>query len=204
MGKISEWLIPPGGWYFQEGAFKIEGQTFSDLVVNLRTHRKSNGKPEGDPVREIHDQISSRWPEGTIDKVNGTHVSTPIQRAQNFFLTLKNFILEGGAFVDQNTANIRSQICATCHNNVPGSEARPVSGSCRGCGKLMQSIEESAIAASRRFVVGDRRTDHDELLKSCGICGCDNRVAIWFPLNAFRIDETNRNAYPTFCWKKGG
>lgn len=122
-------------------------------------------------------------------------MSTFLERIRNFAESLKNYVNTGGQLVDQNTANIRAEICAACHNNVSDKEART---GC--CGKGL--IEGAAILAIRKTIVGNRVTTSHAKLGSCQICGCVNSLAVWFPSNPLGVSEENSNAYPSFCWKK--
>lgn len=122
-------------------------------------------------------------------------MSTFLERVKNFASSLTNYVNTGGKLVDQNTANIRAEICASCHNNIKDTEARK---SC--CGKGL--IEGAAILAIRKGIVGDRVTTSHAKLGSCNICGCVNNLQVWFPSNPLGVNEDNKNAYPSFCWKK--
>lgn len=122
-------------------------------------------------------------------------MSTFLERIRSFASTLTNYVNTGGKLVDQNTANIRAEICAACHNNVPDTEAR------KGCcGKGL--VEGAAILAIRTAIVGNRTTTSHSKLGSCAICGCVNNLQVWFPSNPLGMNEENANAYPSFCWKK--
>lgn len=122
-------------------------------------------------------------------------MSTFLERVKSFASSLTNYVQTGGQLVDQNTANIRAEICAACHNNKPDAEARK---SC--CGKGL--VEGAAILAIRTTIVGSRTTTSHSKLGSCGICGCVNNLQVWFPSNPLGMNEENANAYPSFCWKK--
>lgn len=122
-------------------------------------------------------------------------MSTFLERIRNFASSLTNYVQTGGQLVDQNTANIRAEICASCTNNKPDTEVRK---SC--CGKGL--IEGAAIMAVRKGIVGDRVTTSHSKLGSCSICGCTNNLAVWFPSNPLGVSEENKNAWPSYCWKK--
>lgn len=122
-------------------------------------------------------------------------MSTFLERARSFAATLVNYVSTGGRLVDQNTANIRAETCASCHANVPDKEART---GC--CGKGL--VESAAILAMRKGIVGDRVTTSHSKLGSCSVCGCVNNLQVWFPSNPLGVNDENKNAYPSFCWKK--
>lgn len=107
---------------------------------------------------------------------------------------MSSWLAGGRQLVDQNTANLRAEICKPCHNNLPTSEVR---GGCSSCRKG----ETYVIQMTRQVVIQGRSTSFDGALKACAICGCDARTMIWFPNQALlKIEDAN--AYPSFCWKK--
>lgn len=115
---------------------------------------------------------------------------------QSFVQFLLNWYLKGAKLVDQNTANLRASICATCHNNLPTKEIKK--GGCSSCNKMGGIVLNSI----RSKIIGGSRTTNDPKLLACGICGCDNRISVWIP-NQVLVDSMHDvNAYPTFCWKK--
>lgn len=121
--------------------------------------------------------------------------------AVTFFHTVKsftqflwNFKLGGSHLVDQNTANLRGEICVGCHNNIPSKEVRKGCSTCNKMGgRVLNSIRDSIISGNRTSVDGK--------LLTCGICGCDNRISVWIP-NDVLLSVEDSNAYPSFCWKK--
>ena len=127
-------------------------------------------------------------------------MSTPLERALAFLQSLKNFLLTGGSLVDQNSSNIRADICAKCHANVACETARPAKKSiCASCSKF---VENAAVRLAKAAILQGRQTPSNHLLKCCGICGCDNQLSVWFPTVPLGVNEENKNAFPTFCWKK--
>lgn len=107
---------------------------------------------------------------------------------------LWNWKLSGSQLVDQNTANIRAQICKTCHNNKSGGDVR---GGCGVCNKM----GNQALDSIRDDIINGNRTTSDGSLMTCAICGCDLRISVWIPNNVL-LSVEDANAYPDFCWKK--
>lgn len=121
--------------------------------------------------------------------------------AITFFNTVKHFaqfaakhLANGGKLVDQNTANMRSDICLRCHNNKPSNEVRK---DCSTCQKLGTNFLDSI----RSKIIGSKKTVNDRAILTCAICGCDIKMMVWMP-NATLISKEDANAYPEFCWKK--
>lgn len=115
---------------------------------------------------------------------------------KSFTQFLWNFKLSGSPLVDQNTANIRAQVCVDCHNNTASADV-PAGRSCRICGKS----GNKALDLLREPIIGKNKTPLDGRLMSCGICGCDLKLSVWIP-NRILLSQEDANAYPSFCWKK--
>ena len=114
---------------------------------------------------------------------------------QSFVQAGMNFILSGGRLVDQNTANLRAEICSGCHNNLPTAEIRK--SGCSTC----QKMGDFAIDQVRSTVIKTKKTTFDSSLLACGLCGCDLKISVWIP-NQTLLKLEDANAYPSFCWKK--
>lgn len=114
---------------------------------------------------------------------------------KSFAQFLWNWKLQGSGLVDQNTANIRAETCAGCHNNLPSKDVRK--GGCRVCNKMGNKVLDSI----RDEIIAGNRTPADYKLLACGICGCDLRISVWIPSSAL-VTKEDANAYPSFCWKK--
>lgn len=119
---------------------------------------------------------------------------TFFQTLQSFSQFLLNYTLTGGGLVDQNTANIRASICASCHNNKNSGDIRKI---CSSCNKVAASV----VNKFRSAIIKDNKTTSDARLLACGICGCDNKMSVWIPNKAL-LGTADANAFPCFCWKK--
>lgn len=121
--------------------------------------------------------------------------------AITFFNTVKSFTqflwnwkLQGSPLVDQNTANLRAEICAGCHNN---KQSKDVRKGCSACNKMGNKVLDGI----RDSIISGHRTTFDGRLLACSICGCDNRISVWIP-NEVLLTVEDANAFPAFCWKK--
>lgn len=198
MSRISTQLVPPGGWRFSQDGVIFQEQDFQSLVNTVVAHRKSNGKPDGNPRQEIQDQICENHPDTCLDTMKLPPPTTVGQNVRSFATTVKNYLLSGGVLVDQNTANIRSECCAGCHNNVPSAEARRAPGGCSKCAKMVQT----GIDVIRNIALAGRKTSGDEKLMACRLCGCDLRIKVWVPVKYFDPECKELNKWPSFCWCK--
>lgn len=64
MSLKSKFLIPPGGWFYNQGFTMLESETYSDLVKRVTLHRENNHLPIGNVEHDIQQQICERWPVG--------------------------------------------------------------------------------------------------------------------------------------------
>lgn len=203
MSRISLDQVPPGGWSYEQDGFRFEEPTFAQLFHTVHSHREANGKPEGNPFQEIQDQICAKHTETCLDVKPSPVVPPPppttfLENLRSFAQAGKNFIMAGGALVDQNTANSQALICIPCHNNVPAGEARRAPGGCGKCGAAVQA----GIDSVRGIVLAGRKTPHDEKMQACLLCGCDLKLKVWFPVKYFDPDCSKCNQWPDFCWMK--
>ncbi len=191
MANISKWVIPPGGWVYYQGAVKLEEPTADALISAVHIHRRNNGLDIGNPEEDVLSQIESR-------KENPQFMTSPPESLWGKFKSmagsvLRSYTRDGGQLLDQNTANIRAMTCLGCHANQRSD------GDCKACGGF---VEDAAVTALRPLVVGNRSVTNGALLKSCGICGCDLKMIVWFPSKTLGNTPENINRFPTFCWQK--
>ena len=104
---------------------------------------------------------------------------------------LGKWVANGAPYVDQEVAEERAAICASCPNNVYNEF---------GCGNCTTKIQQIV-----SMIGGNRSTSLDDKLNSCSICSCNLKTAVHFPLDAQRdglseeIKEELRAA--EWCWK---
>lgn len=111
------------------------------------------------------------------------------------FLMMKRFYNSAikpylaGQLVDQEEANRRAAICATCPKNT-------------------DKLVEFCVSCSTRSLVGhinqfltSRHTPSDHLLKTCSTCGCDLKMKIHCPTESMDYPEL-REKWDANCWMK--
>jgi hypothetical protein len=182
---------PHMGWRHKEAhsgiEFPIEKGTmifdYGALVKMVMEHRKGTGGDldigwEG----RFQDELCQEHPEYPCK-----YIGDPSERrltlndVKQFLHTASKFIDSGSTFVDQETATKRALICSRCPLN------QEVAG-CIGCSRIMEAVDG--------FLLG-HHTPHDPELKSCGVCGCVNKVKVWMPDEAL----TKSDKYPEWCWQ---
>lgn len=187
---ISPDVVPHGGFYFMEGQVKLTGGSLPQLKQTVKEHRESNGKDIGDYEREVEEQICSRWPTGC----RGGKQSFS-KMVLKFTQVVSNMLKQGWNLEDQAEAERRASICADCPMNLPSKEARK--GICSGC----QKLSDAALKKLAPTLLQGRVTSHNDKLKTCAGCGCDNSIAIWIPLDVIKRTVETKTAYDPRCWK---
>lgn len=105
-----------------------------------------------------------------------------LEDVRRFGSTVKEWLAQGGKFVDKQEAERRAAICIKCHEN------RPI-GICWGCHDALRWIGER---------VGWPQTSVDSQLQGCAVCGCLLRLKTQMPLGV--IDNGTAN-FPSHCWQ---
>ena len=187
-----EGIIPPGGFVFDENGTRIEGHSYQSLAENLLRYRIDNRLPVGDPLKEIVERVCAQHPhfcsahtpplQGALPSLAG-HVAGWMSR---LYASLRASNIEH-AFVGQEEAQRRAEICAGCPNNVNWKT---------GCGSCASATENEGFT----FRAG-RRTVGEERLQGCHIVGQENRTAVWLK-SPPPVTPAEREAFPTHCWRK--
>jgi hypothetical protein len=202
--------VPARGWMARqpETGSVVKGLSFPQLLIEVRKYREANGLPvEPNIRRQVENQICETLPPDEADRkckflAEDDESNPPSLRAfrsqredlKNFALAVKG-VLESAAkgtdlHVSQERANARASTCAQCPYNLPIAN-------CWGCG---------ALGTLYREIAGSRRTDKDELLRSCDVCGCDNKTQVHYSKEVHRLVASKQGLmaerFPDWCWKK--
>jgi hypothetical protein len=112
---------PIGGHHFPEGAHVIKGKTFDEVVHGLTDYRITNGKPVGNPKREVLEYYDRNFPYMT-QKGEGPYVPDVredyIRYRSWVFSTWKN---PPKKTVTTKEATLRHEICDKCSERKPAS-----------------------------------------------------------------------------------
>lgn len=188
--------VPRGGvWKYKEpeSGVIIEGDSWLELVQNVKNHRAANGYII--PVTFISDVeagVCELFPAMCKDGSGKDIVPERITWAQvaQFTSIMIESLVKGWPKVDQKEADRRAGICATCPDNVKAE-------GCTGCNtkRIKQMVQAVAGSSSTKF---------DSNLESCRHCGCLNKAQIWFPLDILQkhMEKRVSELLPTGCWKK--
>jgi hypothetical protein len=193
---VDKQLIPPGEFRYQqpETGFKIQTRSWSQMLQQVHSHRVGNlgcDIQEGWQARLEHDYCLQNSLDGTQwcsdEKYYAPDESRPLHwfDIQRFLFSMIQWVAGGRKLVEQDEAERRAAICATCPKNVDLHVA------CPSCVKLDALIAETK---------GDRATSLDASLRNCEVCRCHNSTAVFFPLESM----SNKGlTFPDFCWKRG-
>lgn len=176
----------------------FEYQSFVNLYLN---HLRQNNIPVGIGwEEEMQDELCRQNPQwkGVCQDANPPKNHRISNGDVRNFLTSVGRMIEtevkgGDAFVSQEEANRRAEICVACEKN------RETINWCPNCpGSVVRSVKKF-----RDYFKGkspDLTTPLDDKLKACEICGCSNAVQIHCSTAVLSHVKT-REPYPSNCWK---
>jgi hypothetical protein len=185
------YLVPHTG-------IRVQENDILTLVRTVRQHLDVNGFQTAVITRE---EIEDAWCRELVIKHYDCCEEYPTPKIGERTITLSDVVrftrtmfknaVGGFKRVDQDEAERRADICVRC----------PMNFSIGGCGACSGS---GAAAAAIGSLIGDRKTSVDENLQSCKICGCFNKVQVWFPMEDLQagMEQNIRDLLPDNCWKK--
>ena len=199
---MSQMAVPPNGWGAVVNGIYFSGPTYAAYIAAIDLHIRHNALEWGDAVELGNNALCARWPEGCTSDNNTPLSSGLMEQAKRFFATL---IRAGDRRVTSEEAERRAAICAACHNNsdLPASKT-----GCQGCGQSTNIFTTPLRRFVDRLIAPLRQawsrnyTTQDNRLGTCGICGCDLKMSVWVPSDAFDYSDQEKNAFPSFCWRK--
>jgi len=171
---------------------KFNSRSYNNLVSKVWNHRLANaGLDVGSDWREKFDHdliiqnglMGTQWCETLEWYPEKSTSPLGIGDIFRFISSAARFLSSGLATVDQEEANRRAAICATCPENV-------TLDGCAGC---------HGFAGLLARVKGNLGTDRDAQLNSCKICKCALQLKVHVPLSS--ISNIGLE-YPSFCWQR--
>lgn len=201
----SKTTVPPDGFRYMQPETGVtrDGQSLSGTITMVIEHRKSNHLERQSPeevAEDVERQICQRVPPNFCNDpdcsvVREDRITKDYLVAGTLALLewIKASATGKTPFVEQTEANRRAAICARCFLNSGKTEK------CSGC-KAGERLREAM-----GVTIGERTTDRDGVLDACRVCGCLNRVTVWFSAEILRGNMTDamREKYRQVpgCWK---
>lgn len=202
--------VPPGGWAIDEPeGFELNATSESELVQMLMRHRKAKGVPISQPEAKaiIHSQICERWPTGCQKDPRAPNIGVLSWKAMaaRFVSAVGNFARGGFQTVEPGVAEDRAFICLSCPHNRPSHIARAAGGDCPTCRKnSLNNIADAVAKVTKKLLASGAKTSHDSRLRACGLCGCDLKTMVHFPIEALGVTAEESKIITTqapWCWK---
>jgi hypothetical protein len=184
------------GWFHQvpETGVVFVSYGWGELKKYVKAHLKGNNIPIPSDLNRVMMEAYCAATDSNVCLENNPYQSE-IQRiwdqGTRFFQTVKSTIAAGGKLVSQEEAERRASICAKCPLN---QEGLTNCISCKG---------KSIIADMLGFSIG-RSTPIDDQLKVCNVCGCANKIKIWFPRESMLHKDLEPLWPETGCWMREG
>lgn len=189
-------VFPPDGYQFIDAdGVKHVGTNWPTLATAVREYRIRNGKPVGNVVAEINEQVCDKYPQICREaKTVFVHkqppaaesVSTKLSSAVHrwFYLVLRAVGENPIGLVSAEEAQRRAEICMKCPRQASWT------GNCGQCA-----------GAAFRLAVSIRQgkdVKNADQLMGCSVLGEDTRTSAWLP----RLKPATDENLPAKCWRK--
>lgn len=189
--------VPPDKYrYTCPDGFVVEGWHPDQWLLDIKKHYRDNNIPIPDDLSEqAEDQLCRLLPPGLCRYQDGSTLDTyiDVRLTQDDWIrgmgALLNIVTTRDALVDQETAEARGRICASCPANIL----------IKGCGACI------GIADAILKIRGAASTKADGKLMQCANCGCSNKAQVWVKteLLAKTVSEDQLRKFDllSHCWK---
>lgn len=198
MNLSSRSNVPPGLFRFRHpiSGLEMSRHAWDLLRSDVSAHTKANNYPEvtDDEIEaQMCERMGNKIAESYCGDGNGLSVNGITlhwRELMNGTAALVSHLLGGRRNVSQEEADRRAAICAPCPRN--SSYSKPCGGNCPELEEVVKGI------------VGGGKTDLDDRLEACSVCGCVNRAQIWVPIEhlAHGTDADFIEKAPETCWKR--
>lgn len=177
---------PSGGWTYTDsrtGIKYVEHALTAILSKVYKTWVANNIEIPQDWQAVIRQEICEQRPDIECREIGEPETFVTVDDIARFGATAKNWLTDGGKWVNRNEAERRAAICAGCQFNKPVKL-------CFGCSATLSWLAHR---------IGWPETSKDAELSSCKRCKCLLKLKVHMPLNV--LDDKGVE-YPEWCWAK--
>lgn len=189
-------MVPPGNWHFmQDAKYKIESDSFENLVSAVQAWRIENGRDLGDVVLDIENYICNMAPHHCHQRQSGAvpFIVIDLQTTAG-----ANFASRIGAWGN----NLHSK--PEARSQVSTQDAEERAKKCQGCefNKEWEHECPKCVSHAQRILalvrLGKDLPSYKKKLHGCSKLNQCNRTAVWLK------DEVleHREDLPNHCWLK--
>jgi hypothetical protein len=187
---INEWgACPPDGYRYVDpfDGFLSHAWTYVDWIDVQKAHLRANNREipltlEADMQKQLCLTLPPGWCLYDDEARPRPSMSLSWNDVASGVKTFARWITGGCKYTSQAEADRRALICSRCYLNVN------VQG-CSGCQAALQEV------------VGDKKSKHDDSLRTCAVCKCFLKAKIHFPIETLDTQsEKVQGMYPGFCW----
>lgn len=170
-------------WKDPDTGRRFIAKTRVELIQKIVTYRAQN---ELEPIENLNLVLENYWCHLRENK----HLCTDATLERGWKTYLKGGInlvktMLFNSYVDQETADKRSEICASCPMNIVPSKTN----------------WETWADDVAEHTIGDRKSKFHDKLNSCQVCTCVMKSKVWIGEKLeFTPDELSK--FPNFCWQK--
>lgn len=178
-------VYPSGGFYFNEGTVRIEGDDVPDVARKLTDFRALLGTPAGDPLAEVTAFTCDRYPPACRDALTpppSNEEDVTRKLGDRVYRWLGERGVETQTLVKRDEAQRRAEMCKTCIANKEWT----------GCGSCGAHAKNLSFGLRKGMEVAG-----SEKLNGCSEWGEDTRTSVW--LNQ---PEPKRTGLHLICWRK--
>jgi len=199
--KETNTVPPEGFWYMQpQTGHRHDAGSLVATVAYFLTHRKANGLERAtiaETREDVETQICQRVPCSLCNDCGhpewGFDFETIVRAGKALVGVIDAKLFGRSPFVAQEEADARAARCAKCFRNT----------SLSGCGPGCKMREHMAELFG--ITIGSRKSEKDERLRNCHVCGCSCRVIVHYDLDILKA-STSAAQQAAFdetpgCWR---
>ena len=183
---VNEIEAPSGGWAYVDPRTKIpfHDHALSAILTRVYIAWNANDIPIPDNWQAVvRHEMCEQNPGIECREIGEPETYVTVDDIARFGGTVKNWLSEGGKWVDKSESERRAGICAKCVYNKHVKL-------CFGCQSALSWLAER---------IGWPETSKDAELLSCKRCKCLLKLKVHLELGVLEDGEI---AYPSWCWAK--